>query len=83
MKNRLTDLNDHLFKQLERLSDEELLGDAIAVEVERAQAIVHVADKIVTNARLQLDACKLIAEHGDRISKHLPLIGGSAAETRA
>jgi hypothetical protein len=74
VKNRLTDLNDHLFAQLERLTDERLSGDAIEIEIKRATSIVQVADTIVVNARLQLDACKLIAAHGDRFGKQLPMI---------
>lgn len=72
MKNRLTDLNDHLFAQLERLADEDLTADAIRSEVERAQAIVRVADKIVDNANLQLRAVQFVADHGDRFAKQLP-----------
>lgn len=83
MKNRLTDLNDYLFMQLERLSDENLSGDAIADEVQRAAAIVQVADTIVVNARLQLDACKLVAEHGDRFAKSLPMIAASNGEAKS
>jgi ribosomal protein L17 len=78
MKNRLTDLNDHLFMQLERLADEELSAERIETEVKRADAIVQVADKIVDNARLQLSACKLIADHGDRFMQHLPMLAGPA-----
>jgi hypothetical protein len=61
MKNKLTDLNDHLFAQLERLSVDDLTPEAIQAEVQRSIAIVQVADTIVTNARLQLDAVKLVA----------------------
>ena len=64
MKNKLTDLNDHLFAQLERLSDEALSADEIAKEVSRAQAIVDVADCIVSNAGVQLKAVQLAVEHG-------------------
>lgn len=64
MKNKLTDLNDHLFAQLERLSDESLSAEEIAKEVTRAQAIVDVADCIVSNAGVQLKAVQLAAEHG-------------------
>lgn len=81
MKNRLSDLNNHLFMQLERLSDEELTGEQIEGEVKRSEAIVSVADKIVDNARLQLQACKLIADHGDRFMKHLPMLGGPEKDT--
>jgi hypothetical protein len=79
MKNRLTDLNDHLFAQLERLSDERLSDDAIGVEIKRAEAMVRVAGTVVATARLQLDACKLVAEHGDRVS--LPMIAASSASS--
>ncbi|MEC9243434.1 MAG: hypothetical protein VYB05_01575 [Pseudomonadota bacterium] len=82
MKNRLSDLNDHLFMQLERLSDEDLSGDQIDAETKRAGAIVEVADKIVDNARLQLQACKLIADHGDRFMKHLPMLGAPEKEPK-
>jgi ribosomal protein L17 len=78
VKNRLTDLNDYLFEQLERLADENLSGEQIETEIKRSEAVVDVADKIVTNARLQLDAVKLVAEHGDRVTKHLPMIAASS-----
>lgn len=79
MKNRLTDLNDHLFAQMERLSDEDLTAEQIEAEVKRTDAIVQVADKIVDNARLGLQAAKLIADHGDRFMKHLPMIAAPTA----
>ena len=58
MKNTLADLNNHLFAQLERLGDEELTGEALAEEVERAKSINDVAGKIISNANLILDAEK-------------------------
>lgn len=64
MKNKLTDLNDHLFAQLERLSDESLTAEQIEKEVTRAQAVVAVADCIVANAGVQLKAVQLAADHG-------------------
>ncbi|CAM3168372.1 hypothetical protein SAMN04488021_11868 [Paracoccus aminovorans] len=73
MKNKLGDLNNHLFAQLERLADESLTPEQIEQEAKRAHAIVSVADRIVGNADLQLKAAKLFAEHGQGV---LPKIGG-------
>ena len=56
MKNKLTDLNDHLFAQLERLNDEDLKGDALEEEINRSHAITNVSKEIVTNANLVLKA---------------------------
>ncbi len=56
MKNKLTDLNNHLFAQLERLSDESLKGDALKEEINRSKAVSGVSKDIVANARLALDA---------------------------
>lgn len=75
MKNKLTDLNDHLFAQLERLSNETLTAEQIAQEVQRAEAVVSIADTIVVNARLQLDATKMIVEYGDKVKGKLPMLG--------
>ncbi|AEX22458.1 hypothetical protein [Vibrio sp. EJY3] len=58
MKNKLTDLNDHLFAQLERLSDEEIVGDRLKEEVGRAKALSSIAKDITSNAQLMLDAAK-------------------------
>jgi hypothetical protein len=77
MKNKLTDLNDHLFAQLERLSEEGLTAEQIEQEVMRTDAIVGVAEQIVRNADLQLKAVQIIANHGDRFKSQLTMIGKS------
>lgn len=76
MKNKLTDLNNHLFAQLERLSDETLTPEQIETEVQRTDAIVDVAGQIVRNADLQLKAVMIVANHGDRFRPLLTMIEG-------
>ena len=56
MKNKLIDLNDHLFAQMERLSDEALAGDKLLAEISRSKAVGGIAAHIICNARLALDA---------------------------
>ena len=77
MSNNLTDLNNVLFAQLARLSDDDLTPEQIEVEAARAKAIVDVADQITGNADLQLKAAKLFADHGKAVLPMLPQIGGS------
>lgn len=78
MKNKLSDLNDHLFMQLERLGEEGLTAEQITQEVQRAEAIVTISDQIVRNADLQLKAVVVLATHGDRFRAQLPMLGGAS-----
>lgn len=61
-KNKLTDLNDHLFAQMERLNDEDLEGDKLDEEIKRAHAMAGVANQIISNASLALSAQKALGE---------------------
>lgn len=67
MKNKLADLNNHLFAQLERLGDESLSGDELAKEVTRSEAIVQVSEQLIRSANVTLNAAKLIGEYGGNV----------------
>lgn len=73
MKNKLIDLNNHLFAQMERLSDEDLKGDGLTEEIKRAKSIGFVASQIIGNAKLALDAHKAI---NDGLIKTAPAMLG-------
>lgn len=60
----LTDLNSHLFEQLERLNDEELIGEELEKEINRSKAITDVAEKIISNGSLMLKAIHEQNEYG-------------------
>jgi hypothetical protein len=74
MKNRLIDLNNHLFAQLERLTDEELTPEQIATEAKRSEAIVSISEQIIQNADLALKAVNTIAIRGEKFKPALPMI---------
>ena len=72
MKNKLTDLNNHLFAQLERLGDEDTIGEKLDEEISRSKAITGISKEIVGNARLVLDAQKFKVEAGLIASNSMP-----------
>jgi hypothetical protein len=72
MKNTLTDLNNHLFAQMERLSEESLSVEQLDFEAERSKSLTIIARTIVDNARLVLDAQTRINDIPER--KELPAI---------
>jgi hypothetical protein len=59
-KNRLTDLNDHLFCQLERLNNDDLKGEELKDEISKAHAMVGVASQIIATGNLVLNAAKAV-----------------------
>ena len=64
MKNRLSDLNNHLFAQMERLADEDLTPEQLQHEAKRGEAMVAISDQIIRNASLQLQAAKIAFDGG-------------------
>ena len=76
MKNTLGDLNNHLFAQLERLSDEDLKGDSLQDEISRTKAVTDVAIQIIDNARLVLKAQEIAYDHGNGTEKMPKMLEG-------
>lgn len=54
--NKLVDLNNHLFAQLERIVNKDLSGEQLAEEINRAKAVTEVSREIINNANLLLRA---------------------------
>ena len=75
-RNTLGDLNNHLFAQLERLNDEEITGEALQEEMERAKAITNIAKEIIGNANTILKAKELQLEYCQDKSEMPKLLEG-------
>lgn len=52
MNNTLSDLNNHLFEQLERLNDESLTEEQLNTELKRADGMSKIASQIIQNGEL-------------------------------
>jgi len=76
MKNKLSDLNDHLFAEVERLSDEDLKGEALVGEIGRSKAITSVAGQIILAGKLALDAHIAVNQN---LLKNVPEVLGAPA----
>lgn len=68
-RNTLGDLNDHLFMQIERLNEEDLKGDLLMEEIQRAKAITSIAKEIIANGDLVLRSRELQVQycHDDKL----------------
>jgi exonuclease VII small subunit len=66
MKTKLSDLNEHLFAQMERLNDEDMTDEELAKEIKRSVAMSKTAQTIINGARLELDALLGAAEWNKR-----------------
>lgn len=63
-RNKITDLRDHLFAQLENLSDDELMLDPERREREiaRSKQIVNVSSAIVETVKVEIDFLHAISK---------------------
>ena len=79
-KNKLTDLNNLLFEQLERLNDESLKGEALQEEIARANSVTRISQNIISNANTMLRAAELADERMDINNKTPELLIGDAID---
>lgn len=75
MKNTLTDLNNYLFECIERLNDDSLDETQLEKEIKRSESIQKVANTIIANGNLALQAKKHLDEYGQGESIELPMLG--------
>jgi hypothetical protein len=66
LKNKLTDLNDHLFLAIERLNNESLVGEKLHEEIARSKTLASLACNAIENGRLMLDAAEFSAGFRDK-----------------
>lgn len=74
MNNKLGDLNNHLFAQLERLNDESLTEEQLQAELKRADGVTKIASQIIQNGHLQFKVIQHMDEYdyfGNK-EKHMP-----------
>ena len=65
MKNKIDNLTDHLFAQLERLNDEDLSGEKLTAEIERSKAVAEVAKQVVAAGSVQVSAMTVMVKAKD------------------
>lgn len=75
-RNKIINLNDHLFAELERLGDENLKGEDLKEEIRRSMAIGNIASHIINSGDLLLRA-RIAADNTVSGDKLLPSILGA------
>lgn len=65
-RNKISDLKDHLFAQLERLNDENLTCEQVQAEIEKAKAMEGIAKQIIDTEKLTNDRAEILIEAMDK-----------------
>lgn len=76
MRNTLVDLNGYLFETLERLNIDDIDEQNLEKEINRAETIVKVADKIISNASIVIKAEELKAEYTGKVGPTVNIMLG-------
>ena len=67
MKNKISDLRDHLFATIEELRDKDN-----PMDIDRATAIAGVADVIIKSAKVEVDYLKIAGGKGTNFIPETP-----------
>lgn len=75
-RNTLEDLNNHLFAMIEKLGDDDIQGDELKQEIERAHAMSGLAKDVVANAHLVLSVARFNDTKNDADISVPKMLGG-------
>lgn len=73
----LNDLNEYLFQEIDRLTNEDLSAEELDKEIKRSDALQKIAKTVIDNGSLALQAKKYLDEYGQGDNVELPLIGAA------
>ncbi len=74
-KTTLNDLNEYLFQEMDRLTNEDLSAEELDKEIKRSDALQKVAKTIIDNGTLALQTKKHLDEYGQGDRVEIPLLG--------
>jgi len=74
MKNTILDLNNYLFEQIERLSDDYATEEELDQVIKRSDAIVKVSTQIIENGNLIFKTMKHMDDYGYGQNRALPAL---------
>lgn len=72
MKNTLSDLNNYLFEQLERLNDDSLSEEELEREMKKTDAVVKVSEKIIETGELAFRTMQHMDQYGYGSDRVIP-----------
>lgn len=77
MKNKLTDLYNYLFEQIEKLNDDDLTEKELEQTIIKASKIADISKVIIQNQALQLNAAKALLDYGKISPEQFQLLIGT------
>lgn len=82
VKNTLSDLNNYLFEQMERLNDDDLDQESLEKEIKRSETVTKIAKTIIDNGNLALQVKKHLDEYGQGANCEIPLLGITSKDSK-
>lgn len=71
MKNKISDLRDHMFAALERLADESMTPEKLKEEISKSKAISDIGKVIVESAKTEILYAKMTGKKENHPTKFL------------
>lgn len=82
MKNKLLDLNNYLFEQLERINDDSLTDEQLERQIKIAETVNKTAENIIKNNETALKAVNIAFEYGYIVPQNIKNVLGIEHEPK-